>query len=255
MNDMIDYKFDDAPVRVVLIDSEPWWVANDIAKVLGYAQAAFMTRNLEDDEKGMHIVQTLGGRQELSVISESGLFAAILKSRRDEAKRFRKWVTSVVLPSLRRTGSYTMHNEPAPMLPAPLINSADLPAWGVAMEAVRQARAIFGAERARVIWMKCGLPSPIAEASGREDALAKALAAYLSGKRFVQLAEVAAAIGAQDDRELIAILPATMRLLGWYNKKSREGGPPMMYWYPLFDEAPIAEAPIEDKADPQAGEA
>lgn len=67
-----------------------------------------MTRNLDEDEKGTQIVRTPGGQQKTSVISESGLFAAILKSRKPEARKFRKWVTSEVLPSIRKTGSYAM---------------------------------------------------------------------------------------------------------------------------------------------------
>lgn len=73
-----------------------------------------MTRHLDEDEKGLSIVQTLGGSQELLVINESGLYSAILRSRKAEAKRFKKWVTSVVLPAIRKHGRYedaagTMH--------------------------------------------------------------------------------------------------------------------------------------------------
>lgn len=69
-----------------------------------------MARNLDDDEKGTHIVSTLSGNQALSIINESGLYAVILKSRKKEAKRFRKWVTSEVLPTIRKTGQYTNPN-------------------------------------------------------------------------------------------------------------------------------------------------
>jgi len=68
--------------------------------------ASDMTRMLDDDEKGTHIIRTPGGQQELSIISESGLYAAILKSRKTEAKSFRKWVTSEVLPTIRKHGMY-----------------------------------------------------------------------------------------------------------------------------------------------------
>ncbi len=66
-----------------------------------------MTRILDDDEKGTQIVRTLGGEQSVSVINESGLYSAILRSRKPEAKAFKKWVTSDVLPSIRKTGSYS----------------------------------------------------------------------------------------------------------------------------------------------------
>lgn len=67
-----------------------------------------MTRNLDEDEKGMQIVHTPSGDQEMIVINESGMYAAVLKSRKPEAKPFRKWVTSKVLPTIRKTGSYTV---------------------------------------------------------------------------------------------------------------------------------------------------
>lgn len=93
-------------IRIVMVDDEPWFVASDISDALGYRNAPDMTRNLDDDEKGTQIVRTLGGNQEMTVICESGLYAAILKSRKPEAKKFRKWVTSEVLPSIRKTGCY-----------------------------------------------------------------------------------------------------------------------------------------------------
>tara|TARA_R110001583_G_scaffold134993_1_gene286772 strand:+ start:2176 stop:2901 length:726 start_codon:yes stop_codon:yes gene_type:complete len=103
MSNVIPFKFSTSDVRVVERDGDPWFVAKDVSEILGYPSAPQMTRILDDDEKGMH---TLGGDQELSIISESGLFHAALKSRKPEAKPFRKWVTSEVLPSVRKTGGY-----------------------------------------------------------------------------------------------------------------------------------------------------
>lgn len=103
---IIPFNFDDHLVRVVERSGEPWWIATDIAKVLGYRESERMTRFLDDDEKGPHNVGTLGGEQTMTVINESGLYSAILRSRRDEARRFRKWVTAEVLPQLRKTGAY-----------------------------------------------------------------------------------------------------------------------------------------------------
>lgn len=93
-------------VRTVEKDGGIWFVATDIAKALDFADATHMTRILDDDEKGLHNVETLGGVQNLSVINESGLYHAIMQSRKPEAASFRKWVTSEVLPSIRKTGGY-----------------------------------------------------------------------------------------------------------------------------------------------------
>lgn len=106
MSEFTVFAFDSAAVRMIVKGDEPWFVATDVATILGYIEARDMVRMLDEDEKGRHLVPTLGGTQELWIVSESGLYAAILKSKKPEAKRFRKWVTSEVLPTLRKTGRY-----------------------------------------------------------------------------------------------------------------------------------------------------
>ncbi|MCX4027925.1 phage antirepressor KilAC domain-containing protein [Endozoicomonas sp. SM1973] len=103
---IIPFEFNNSAVRVINKDGEPWFIAKDIAEVLGYAEAYKMTRNLDDDEIAPHIVGTNAGPREFSIINESGLYSAILKSRRPEARIFKKWVTNEVLPTIRKTGSY-----------------------------------------------------------------------------------------------------------------------------------------------------
>lgn len=93
-------------IRALKINNEPWFVAVDIAKALEYRSASDMTRILDDDEKGTQIVRTPGGEQNVTVINESGLYSSILRSRKPEAKRFKKWITSEVLPSIRKYGGY-----------------------------------------------------------------------------------------------------------------------------------------------------
>ena len=100
------YDFHGCTLRVVMIEGEPWFVATDLAKTLGYRDAEKMTRLLDDDHKGTHIVGTPSGDQELTVISEAGMYRAIMRSQRAEAKAFERWVVGDVLPSIRRTGSY-----------------------------------------------------------------------------------------------------------------------------------------------------
>ncbi len=99
-------------VRAFEEDGVVWFVAADIAKALGYRDAHNMTRMLDEDEKGTRIVSTPAGLQEMTVINESGLYHATLKSRRPEARAFRKWVTSEVLPAIRKTGRYEAQPEP-----------------------------------------------------------------------------------------------------------------------------------------------
>ena len=106
MSAIVPFDFQGSLVRVVSREGEPWFVASDVARLLGYRDANKATRLLDDDERGTRIVGTPYGDQEMSVINESGLFAIVLRSRRPEAKTFRRWVTSEVLPAIRRTGRY-----------------------------------------------------------------------------------------------------------------------------------------------------
>lgn len=103
-------------VRVIdAVSGDLWFVAKDVAESLGYRDAHDMCRNLDADEKGTQIVRTLGGVQEMTVINESGLYSSIMRSRKEEARVFRKWVTSDVLPSIRRTGAYQIPRNDHPL--------------------------------------------------------------------------------------------------------------------------------------------
>ena len=95
-------------------DGEPMFIAGDVAKILGYGDATHMTRRLEDDEKGLRLVETPGGTQMANVITEPGLYSAILGSRVPEAKAFKRWVTHEVLPALRRDGGYMVARDETP---------------------------------------------------------------------------------------------------------------------------------------------
>jgi prophage antirepressor-like protein len=93
-------------VRIVDINGVPHWIAKDVCEVLDYNNVGMAVYRLDDDEKGVSIVYTLGGNQKMIVINESGLWSLIMTSRKPEAKAFKKWVTSEVLPSIRKTGGY-----------------------------------------------------------------------------------------------------------------------------------------------------
>ncbi len=104
MNEMTIFNFNGKEVRTVMIESEPWWVAKDVAEVLEYSETAQMTRRLDDDETIS--VNLTGMNMKSTLINESGLYNAILGSKKPEAKAFKKWVTSEVLPTIRKTGGY-----------------------------------------------------------------------------------------------------------------------------------------------------
>lgn len=107
MNQIIPFTYEGNNVRTLTTeDGEPLFVASDIAKILGYRDAYNMTRRLDPDDKGTRPASTPGGIQEVSVINESGLYTAILGSEVEGAKAFKRWVTSEVLPSIRKHGMY-----------------------------------------------------------------------------------------------------------------------------------------------------
>lgn len=93
-------------IRTVTIDGEPWFVAKDISDALGYRMSSDMTRRIDADDKGTHLMSTPSGNQNMSIINESGLYTAILSSKLESAKKFKRWVTNEVLPTLRKTGGY-----------------------------------------------------------------------------------------------------------------------------------------------------
>ena len=95
-------------VRVIMRCADPWFVAKDACDCLGVANSRDAVSRLDDDEKDVGKADTLGGSQDMMLISESGLYTLIMRSNKPEAKVFRKWVTSEVLPSIRKTGSYSV---------------------------------------------------------------------------------------------------------------------------------------------------
>lgn len=103
------FNFEQKDIRVVMKDGEPWWVAKDVCDVLRIGNPTEALRPLDDDEKStLRISEGDGGHggPERNIISESGLYTLVMRSNKPEARRFRKWVTSEVLPTIRKHGAY-----------------------------------------------------------------------------------------------------------------------------------------------------
>lgn len=105
------FYYKDCRVRTVQRDNEPWFVLKDVCDVLGISKYRDTASRLDDDERGLARVDTLGGPQEMTIINESGLYSVILRSDKPEARHFRKWITSEVLPSIRKTSGYIVGQE------------------------------------------------------------------------------------------------------------------------------------------------
>lgn len=105
------FQYNNREVRTLLIDNEPWFVAKDICDVLEIRNSHDALNRLDDDEKTTSVIPTQFGNKEMNLINEGGLYNLIFTSRKEEAKAFKKWVTSKVLPTIRKTGGYVANED------------------------------------------------------------------------------------------------------------------------------------------------
>ena len=106
MNEIVKL-YKDNPVRIIEKDGEPWFVAKDVCNILEIKNSRdTLSKCLDSDEKGVEIIYSPHGENEMGIISEAGLYSLIFRSRKAEAKAFKRWVTHDVLPSIRKTGAY-----------------------------------------------------------------------------------------------------------------------------------------------------
>lgn len=107
MNEVQLFNFENHEVRSLLLNNEPWFVGKDVAEVLGYERADNAIRNhIDKEDKLMHQISASGQNRNMTIINESGLYSLVLSSKLPSAKKFKRWVTSEVLPALRKTGQY-----------------------------------------------------------------------------------------------------------------------------------------------------
>ena len=105
MNEIFNFRGQD--VRTVIINNEPYFVGKDVAEILGYTNSRQALKNhVDEDDKGVSKCDTPGGKQDLVIINESGLYSLILSSKLPQAKEFKRWVTSEVLPTIRKHGMF-----------------------------------------------------------------------------------------------------------------------------------------------------
>lgn len=136
-------------IRTVVIDGEPWFVAKDIAVVLGYKNTNQSVKdNTCEEDRGVSPVVTPSGTQNMVIINESGLYSLIFGSKLESAKKFKKWVTSEVLPSIRKTGSYS---EPKPKSPMELLQ--------LHYEAIKEVNTKVETLEEKVLNIENGMPA------------------------------------------------------------------------------------------------
>lgn len=104
--ELMPFTYEGTPVRTVVVDGEPEFVAADVCRVLEHSNPSAAVAGLDEDERGLRNVETPSGAQQMVTVTEAGLYTLIIRSRKAEAKKFRRWVTHEVLPTIRKTGSY-----------------------------------------------------------------------------------------------------------------------------------------------------
>lgn len=149
MSSLIPFQFETHSIRVVMLDDGPWWVATDVCAAIDIGNTSDALKRLDDDERkslknnsidsneGV-INQALNENQDVNLINEPGLYTLILSSRKPEAKTFKRWITHEVIPSIRKTGSYSIEGA----APAPKLSREERYRLGVYRDAVKTARLI-----------------------------------------------------------------------------------------------------------------
>lgn len=131
-------------IRIFLQDNEPWFVAKDVCDCLDLSNSRKALSRLEDDEKGVTLSDTPGGKQEMATVNEYGLYSLVMSSRKPEAKEFKRWVTHEVLPSIRKYGSYSMD------IPRTLPDA--LKAYASEIEAHNKTKALLEEQKPKVLF-------------------------------------------------------------------------------------------------------
>lgn len=124
------FEFHKHAVRVVVIDGEPWFVLTDLCRVLDIRNGRDVAARLADDQKGVDLIDTPGGRQQMTIVNEPGMYEVVIRSDKPDAVTFRRWITGRVLPAIRKTGSYSQY----PAAPTKLPSKKELAQWVVEAE-------------------------------------------------------------------------------------------------------------------------
>lgn len=155
MVDLVAFAFEDHLVRVVRRDDTPWFVGVDVCSCLGLAKPHSTLKLLDEDEKGSQTVGGPGGDQNTIIVSEPGVYRLVFRSRKPEAERFKRWLAHEVLPKLRREGRVDL----APAADAPPRADTVPESALFKLNLIREARLLFGPDRARALWRTLGLPA------------------------------------------------------------------------------------------------
>lgn len=212
------YLFKLTPIRVVIIGDDPWFVARDVCHALSLANPRTSLNKLDADEKGVHSMDTLGGRQELAIVSEAGLYTLIMRCRDATTPdtlphTFRKWVTGTVLPQIRKTGSYA----PVPVDPMAMLQDPNV---------LRGLLATFAERTLRLESENRGLTHSLAVTVATVEAQAPIVEAY------GEIMDADGTVCITDAAKLIGVRPSDLHA----HMRDREAKAGWIYGRPGVDE-------------------
>lgn len=153
MNELKIWNYNDSEVRTTTINNEPWWVLTDVCKILELTTPSRVAERLDKDEVSQaHIIDSLGRQQNTTIINESGLYSVILRSDKPQAKSFRKWVTSEVLPTIRKTGGYVNNDELFVQTYLPFADEQTKALFRSTLEVIKNQNAKIEADKPKVLF-------------------------------------------------------------------------------------------------------
>lgn len=164
MNSVEIFDFEEQAVRAVIgPDGEWWFVGKDVCDAMGHTNHRAALHRLDDDEKGVAVVYTLGGEQQMSIISEPGCYRLVFTSRTEKAEAFKRWLAHDVLPVLRRTGRFEMPATSTPETndsPTLLIAGLEMEVVRGWLNIIREGRSLHGRSFGQALWARSPLPQP-----------------------------------------------------------------------------------------------
>ncbi|MCI5040020.1 MAG: Bro-N domain-containing protein [Donghicola eburneus] len=140
-------------VRQIVKDQEIWFVGADICRTLGISNPRSSLALLDEDERGVYTMDTLGGQQDMTIVSEAGVYRLVFRSRKPVAERFKRWLAHEVIPAIRQTGSYGAKSESADQFSEMQDESEN-----VKLRMVTEGRQTFGTQAAAQLWFRLNLP-------------------------------------------------------------------------------------------------
>jgi anti-repressor protein len=152
MDKLIPFNYNGHEVRTVILNGEPWFVAKDVCDILEIGNSRMALERLDSDEKGVSLIDTLGGKQEMSIISESGLYSLTLGSKKPQAKPFKRWVTHEVIPSIRKTGGYVNSDEVFIRTYLPFADEQTKAMFRATLETIRNLNAKIEVDKPKVLF-------------------------------------------------------------------------------------------------------